>query len=135
MTAFRSWIVVAGSAGLMALALPAQAGEAPGCGPDKLTIAQVMAKSEVSTYDQAGEFKGRIPVASIAKGSEVLECQDTPARRVKVQVTGKEPVWVDRLQIKFATPDGKAARSCKAEAPSAPNGVTAPAVSGIDPCS
>lgn len=131
------------STGLLAMLAgwSAQAADATGvgCEPVQQTIVQVMGKGDITTYDEAGEFSGRVPGASIVTGVLVLACRDVPSRQVKLQVKDKQPVWVDALQVKIAKPEepGKAEqeRACKQKAPSDRNDVRRPAVSGIDPCS
>ncbi|MET0281321.1 MAG: hypothetical protein ABW278_09400 [Steroidobacteraceae bacterium] len=106
-----------------------------GCEPREQSVVQVMARGEVTTYGEAGEFSGRIAAAAITTGVPVLACRDMPGRQVKVQVAGKAAVWVDRLQVKIAGAVATPVRLCKDKPPSDRNDAKRPAVSGIDPCS
>jgi hypothetical protein len=126
-------IVAAGALALLASASAARACEVAG-----QKVLEVMTDA-VGTYDREGNFLADVPKTQVEVGADILDCQESPALvqvSLKPQADGKGPTraWVNLLEVKV----GKGtvvARECKQETVSRLADTTAPATSGIDPCS
>lgn len=92
----------------------------------------------VAVYDADGNLQGEVDKSVIVPGQTIVSCKDTPALvevHLKSNDTIKTPTgWVNRLEVKVGNGDKLAKRECKREALTRVADASAPATSGIDPC-
>lgn len=123
-----SWV----SRSVLSVALLAAWPAAQACEVGDQKVGEVMS-AVVATYDDKGDFDKEIGKDKIQMNVPLVECKESPAL-VKVKTTDGSDVWVDRLDVKIVG-GAVVKRTCKKGVVSREGDTTAPAVSGVDPCS
>lgn len=103
-----------------------------GCDPTGQMVIRAM-NTKVATYSLKGDYLKDVEGGLIATNVPVVACDDTTSH-IEVRLTAGEPVWVDRLDVEIKTSVAPAPRRCKNHGIAKPDDQTAPATSGIDPC-
>jgi hypothetical protein len=118
--------------GVYALALLGCSALTHACEIKDRKVVEIMT-DDVGTYDESGNFLADIKKSEVKLNESIVGCKDSPAL-VQVKLTQDRTAWVNLLEVKVGG-GTVAARECKKNSVSHVADTSAPATSGIDPCS